>query len=167
MPANLCRGYYFSGSILFYLPISILSRETLPLHEVYVLYYPYFHCTVSICFFLPPACNCHNLGSFDPFCRETDGQCNCAENAYGRRCDECQPGYWQGQNKLRVARERETYNGLNFNPPKYVSFYFLHYFPLVRRSVSSNDLISFFVYKRPRSLGNSVIQTHIFHSTSH
>ena len=41
-----------------------------------------------------PACNCHNLGSLDPFCRETDGQCNCAENAYGRRCNECQPGYW-------------------------------------------------------------------------
>ena len=40
------------------------------------------------------ACNCHNLGALDFYCRETDGQCNCAENAFGRRCNECQPGYW-------------------------------------------------------------------------
>jgi laminin beta 1 len=30
----------------------------------------------------------------DSFCRDTDGQCNCRENAYGRRCNECQPGFW-------------------------------------------------------------------------
>ena len=40
-----------------------------------------------------PACYCHNIGSLDPFCRDTDGQCKCDENAYGRQCDECQPGY--------------------------------------------------------------------------
>ena len=44
------------------------------------------------------ACNCHNIGSYDPFCRETDGQCNCAENAYGRQCNECQPGYFNFPN---------------------------------------------------------------------
>ena len=44
------------------------------------------------------ACNCHSQGSRDPFCRETDGQCSCFENAYGRRCNECQPGYWNFPN---------------------------------------------------------------------
>ncbi len=39
-----------------------------------------------------PACNCHALGSLDPFCLESNGQCSCKDNAYGRRCNECQPG---------------------------------------------------------------------------
>ncbi len=34
----------------------------------------------------------------DPFCDQTTGQCKCAENAYGRRCNECQPGYWNFPN---------------------------------------------------------------------
>ena len=45
----------------------------------------------NLCF---SACDCHNQGSLDPFCRQSDGQCKCAENAFGRRCNECQPGFW-------------------------------------------------------------------------
>ena len=44
------------------------------------------------------ACNCHPIGALDSFCEVQTGQCNCQENAYGRQCDECQPGYWNFPN---------------------------------------------------------------------
>ena len=33
------------------------------------------------------ACDCHDQGSLNPFCRQTDGQCTCAATAFGRRCN--------------------------------------------------------------------------------
>ena len=52
------------------------------------------------------ACDCHGIGALDNFCDEITGQCKCDENAYGRRCNECEPGYWNFPNcepcKLRL-----------------------------------------------------------------
>ena len=44
------------------------------------------------------ACDCHGIGALDNFCDEVTGQCKCDENAYGRRCNECEPGYWNFPN---------------------------------------------------------------------
>lgn len=44
------------------------------------------------------ACDCNSIGSLDNFCDETTGQCKCRPNTYGRRCDECQTGYWNYPN---------------------------------------------------------------------
>ena len=39
-------------------------------------------------------CECHNVGSEDNFCDANTGQCKCRPNTFGRRCDECQVGFW-------------------------------------------------------------------------
>ena len=44
------------------------------------------------------ACDCHGIGALDNFCDEVTGQCKCDENAFGRRCNECEPGYWNFPN---------------------------------------------------------------------
>ena len=44
------------------------------------------------------ACDCHGIGALDNFCDEKTGQCKCDENAFGRRCNECEPGYWNFPN---------------------------------------------------------------------
>ena len=40
------------------------------------------------------ACNCESTGSRSNFCDSITGQCPCTTLAYGRRCSECQPGYY-------------------------------------------------------------------------
>ena len=44
------------------------------------------------------ACNCHNTGAQDAFCDVQNGACSCNPSSYGRRCDECKPGYWNFPN---------------------------------------------------------------------
>ena len=43
------------------------------------------------------ACNCYPPGTINPGvlnCSPEDGQCPCLPNVRGRRCDECEVGYW-------------------------------------------------------------------------
>ena len=41
-------------------------------------------------------CECHHAGSKDEFCDQDSGQCECNTDqpTFGRKCDECKPGYW-------------------------------------------------------------------------
>ena len=48
--------------------------------------------------FIFTACDCHGVGALDNFCDVVTGQCKCDEKAYGRRCNECEPGYWNFPN---------------------------------------------------------------------
>ena len=40
------------------------------------------------------ACNCDPYGSMSPNCEPMGGQCQCKEGVYGRKCDQCAPGYF-------------------------------------------------------------------------
>ncbi|XP_074604898.1 laminin subunit beta-1 isoform X2 [Brevipalpus obovatus] len=46
-------------------------------------------------------CDCHPTGSEDQHCNPINGNCKCHKNTYGRRCDECQPGFWNYPNCQR------------------------------------------------------------------
>ena len=39
-------------------------------------------------------CGCDIGGSFDNFCNQTTGQCNCKPGITGRACDQAIPGYF-------------------------------------------------------------------------
>ena len=45
-------------------------------------------------------CDCHHQGSQNMFCDQESGQCLCntAQPTFGRRCDECKPGFWNFPN---------------------------------------------------------------------
>lgn len=40
------------------------------------------------------ACNCNPYGSTSATCEPMGGQCQCKEGVYGRKCDQCAPGYF-------------------------------------------------------------------------
>uniref|UniRef100_A0A8B9FEP2 Laminin subunit alpha 3 n=1 Tax=Amazona collaria TaxID=241587 RepID=A0A8B9FEP2_9PSIT len=39
-------------------------------------------------------CNCHSAGAMSPTCNPVGGQCICRPNVIGRRCSQCQTGYY-------------------------------------------------------------------------
>lgn len=39
-------------------------------------------------------CNCHSAGAVSPTCSPVGGQCICRPNVIGRRCSQCQTGYY-------------------------------------------------------------------------
>ena len=45
-------------------------------------------------------CDCNGAGSQDEFCDQNTGQCECntLQPTFGRKCDECKPGYWNFPN---------------------------------------------------------------------
>ena len=43
---------------------------------------------------IPSACQCHPKGSVLNQCDSQTGQCQCAQRVQGKRCHECQYGYW-------------------------------------------------------------------------
>lgn len=45
-----------------------------------------------------PACECNSVGAQDNNCDLNTGKCTCRDNVYGKRCDECEPGYWNFPN---------------------------------------------------------------------
>ena len=47
-----------------------------------------------------PRCDCNGAGSQDEFCDQNTGQCECntLQPTFGRKCDECKPGYWNFPN---------------------------------------------------------------------
>ena len=85
------------------------------------------------------ACDCHSRGS-EPTssgvidCNLRDGQCPCLPNVIGRRCDQCEPGYWNldsGIGKFQfilnnAVQKLETAVLLTIYPPRTDVFWSTH-----------------------------------------
>ncbi|XP_071806055.1 agrin-like isoform X2 [Asterias amurensis] len=42
----------------------------------------------------PSHCDCNELGSYSPVCNPTNKQCPCKPGVGGKKCDRCEPGFW-------------------------------------------------------------------------
>ena len=52
------------------------------------------------------ACDCNSVGSLNEVCNRANGQCECKTNYAGRKCDECQNGFYSYPScysKLKIA----------------------------------------------------------------
>ncbi|XP_038060853.1 agrin-like isoform X2 [Patiria miniata] len=42
----------------------------------------------------PSHCDCNDLGSYSPVCNPSNKQCPCKPGVGGKKCDRCEPGFW-------------------------------------------------------------------------